>query len=543
MGITDAAAERSSGFKPVLLIAFLLGLFLLLAWTSPARVRVSLVDASSGKSVPGVLRVLEGDPLKAVPLQGLLPRGQGLEEEKDPDGSPHPILDWYTLPTATEIALPRKQIVLEAFSGLESELARVDLDLRESVPETLVLPIRFFSQVSKDRWFGGNTHLHLKDLDAESTRRYLSAIPYVDRLDILFISYLERAIWPSKPRGDSRDDKSYSTNSYPIGELGRLREGGPLVSNGEEHRNNLPESTGFGHVMLLGIQELIRPVSIGPQIEGDGSDGTPLQNGILEARRQGGTTIWCHNEYGWEDAPNFVAGNLDGLNLYDGGARGERFSYGNWYQYLNAGLQVPVSTGTDWFLYDLARVYVQVEPPLSVKSWLGALAAGHTFITNGPLLELEVQGKSVGEVVTLQRPDKVRVVGTAKGRRPFGKLELVQNGGVVYQIEATPEAEHFRAELDLELQVDIPSWLALRTAGSGTSDYGSRLFSHTSATYISVEGKLRRSSEARNALIREMEEALADIQQKAVFFSAEEREQVLEVYRRGIEALRKPSSG
>ena len=113
-----------------------------------------------------------------------------MEETKDPSGSPYPILDWYALPAAAEVTLPRKKIVLEAFSGLESELARVDLDLRESVPENVVVPMKFFSQVSRDRWFGGNTHLHLKDLDAESTQRYLTEIPYVDRLDLLFISHL-----------------------------------------------------------------------------------------------------------------------------------------------------------------------------------------------------------------------------------------------------------------------------------------------------------------------------------------------------------------
>ena len=540
MNTTATLKKQSSAINRILLIG-LLSLLLLLAWTSPARVRVSLVDAGSGKPVPGVLRVRAAGQANTIQLERLLPRGQGLEEVKDPDDALYPILDWYALPSETEVTLPRKKILLEAFSGLESELARVDLDLRESTPEKVVVPIRFFSQVSEDSWFGGNTHLHLRDLDTDGARRYLSEIPYADRLDILFISYLERAIWPSKPRQASRDDESYITNRYPIGELGRFRAGGPILSNGEEHRNNLPERTGFGHVMLLGIRELIKPVSIGPQIEGVGSDGTPLQEGILEAKRQGGTTIWCHNEYGWEDAPNFVAGNLDGLNLYDGG--GERSSYGTWYQYLNAGLQVPVSTGTDWFMYDLARVYVQAEPPLSVKSWLGALASGKTFITNGPLLELQVQGKGVGEVVPLQRQGRVRVRGTAEGRRHFGKLELVQNGKVVHQIEASPQAGHFRAELELDLQVDVPSWLALRTAGSGTSYYGWPLFSHTSVAYVSIGGKLPRSREARNALISEMEEALADIQQKAVFFSAEERERVLSVYQRGIEALRKSTTG
>ncbi len=541
MKTTATVSRKSSTTNRILPIGFLLGLSLLLAWTSPARVRITLVDASSGKPVPGVLRARAAGQAKALPLESLLRRGQGLEENKDPAGALYPILDWYTLPSDTEITLPRKKILLEAFSGLESELARVDLDLRESAPETVAVPIQFFSQVSQNRWFGGNTHLHLRNLDAEGARRYLSEIPYVDRLDILFISYLERGIWPSKPRKQARDDESYITNRYPIGELGRFRSRGPILSNGEEHRNNLPERTGFGHVMLLGIQELIKPVSIGPQIEGAGSDGTPLQEGILEARRQGGTSIWCHNEYGWEDVPNFVAGNLDGLNLFDGG--GERSTYGTWYQYLNAGLRVPASTGTDWFMYDMARAYVQIGGALSTKSWLGALAAGRSFITNGPLLEFEVEGKGVGSVVPLSKPGRVRVAGVAKGRQRFGRLELVQNGKIVGQVEATREEGHFRADLELEVQIDEPSWLALRTEGSGNSYYGWPLFSHTSATYVSIEGRMPRSSEAQNALIQEMENALADIQQKAIFFSAEERERVLGVYQRGIETLRRSTGG
>ena len=279
MKTTATVSRKSSTINRILPIGFLLGLSLLLAWTSPARVRITLVDASTGKPVPGVLRVRAPGQAKALPLESLLRRGHGLEENKDPAGALYPILDWYTLPSDTKITLPRKKILLEAFSGLESELARVDLDLRESAPEAVAVPIQFFSQVSQNRWFGGNTHLHLRNLDAEGARRYLSEIPYVDRLDILFISYLERGIWPSKPSKQARDDESYITNRYPIGQLGRFRSGGPILSNGEEHRNNLPERTGFGHVMLLGIQELIKPVSIGPQIEGAGSDGTPLQEG------------------------------------------------------------------------------------------------------------------------------------------------------------------------------------------------------------------------------------------------------------------------
>ena len=40
-----------------------------------------------------------------------------------------------------------------------------------------------------------------------------------------------------------------------------------------------------------------------------------------------------------------------------------------------------------------------------------------------------------------------------------------------------------------------------------------------------------------------MEDALADIRKKAVFFSTEERERVLGVYQRGIKTLRRSTGG
>ena len=121
---------------------------------------------------------------------------------------------------------------------------------------------------------------------------------------------------------------------------------------------------------------------------GDGTDGIPLQHGIKEAHRDGASVLWCHNAFGLEDLPNWMAGLLDAQNIFDGGNHG---SYRDtFYRYLNLGMKVPFSTGTDWFIFDFSRVYVAVEGELTSKKWLDQLAAGKTMITNGPFLELEV---------------------------------------------------------------------------------------------------------------------------------------------------------
>ena len=143
--------------------------------------------------------------------------------------------------------------------------------------------------------------------------------------------------------------------------------------NGEEHRHNYGRhSEGYGHVMLLDMDELIRPISIGPGLMKTGTDSPSLSQNIHRARDEGGRAIWCHQTLGLEDIPNWVLGALDAQNIFDGS---QRANYDEcFYPYLNIGLRVPFSTGTDWFIYDFSRVYVELPGELTATGWLDALA-------------------------------------------------------------------------------------------------------------------------------------------------------------------------
>src|SRR5204863_1265174 len=130
-----------------------------------------------------------------------------------------------------------------------------------------------------------------------------------------------------------------------------------------------------------------------------GDDDRGLRGGIDDTRKQGGTVIWCHNSSGFEDVPSALSGRLDALNVFDGTRLGTYEE--SYYRYLNIGLRMPLSTGTDWFLYDFSRVYARLSGPVSIKGWLEAVKAGRCVATNGPLLSLAVNGKEIGETVAL----------------------------------------------------------------------------------------------------------------------------------------------
>lgn len=128
------------------------------------------------------------------------------------------------------------------------------------------------------------------------------------------------------------------------------------------------------------------------------------------------------DHFGYEDIPNWITGRVHANNIYDGSRRG---SYKDtYYRYLNTGLRVPFSTGTDWFIYDFSRVYVAADRPITPTEWLDRLTAGRTYITNGPLLELTVAGQPIGGTIELQQPRAVKVHGRAIGRTDFKRIEL-----------------------------------------------------------------------------------------------------------------------
>jgi hypothetical protein len=280
--------------------------------------------------------------------------------------------------------------------------------------------------------------------------------------------------------------------------------------------------------MFLDINRLVQPVSLGPGITGAGNDDRPLRDGIDDARRQSGTVIWCHNTFGYEATPNAVTGRLDALNVHDGSRHG---SYEDrYYPFLNVGLRVPISTGTDWFLYDFARVYARVPDKLTLANWLAALRAGRCVATNGPLLTLTVDGRDIGDVLNLDKPRTVRIEATGLGRHDFESLQLVCNGKVLATQKAEKSDGGYAARLVREVRLNEPAWFAVRIDAMTKNELGHRLYAHSSPVYVDLAGKRVLDPEAVKTLQRQLGEAREAIAQRGQFSTPAAREKVLSLY-------------
>jgi hypothetical protein len=477
------------------------------------KVRLRLVDAETGKGLGGMVRGFPKDGDKPIPLPGLFDRLRGLQRSATVAG-------WHVVGAAgAETSLPRAPLRLEGVSGLETTLEQQTIDLAAAAPKEITLKLRSVFRPEQHDLVAGNTHLHLRNLTQDEADEYLRQIPAADGLKVMFISYLERF----------QDDASYITNRYPIGDLKQFTATGVLFNNGEEHRHNFEGfGQGYGHVMLLNIKHLVKPVSIGPGIMKDGLDEPSLSIGIDDARKQGGTVIWCHNTFGHESTPNALAGRLDALNVFDGSRTGSFED--KYYRFLNVGLRMPLSTGTDWFMYDWARVYARVNGPLTIPRWLEAVKAGRCVATNSPLLSLSVDGKPIGEVISLQQPRPVKVEATAIGRHDFQQLQLVHNGKVVAAQAAAGKEGIYSARLAREVKLDGPAWFAVRIESQAKTEFDARLFAHSSPVYVDVAGQRVFDLEAARALLGLLEEGQAAIRARGKFSGEAARTKVLAVY-------------
>ena len=485
----------------------------------------------TGVPIDGVVRVTETASGKPVNLPAHLWRPMG----------------WYSLASGATIEVPPGELRIEACHGLETEIAAATLRVRAgSRANHVKLTLRSFYDPRARRLTSANTHLHLI-LDSpvimgvmlrsrQEAEAYICATGKSDGLDLVYVSYL------------IRPGQHYISNEFTAEDLRRLSDDRLRFVNGEEYRHDggrtRENAVRYGHVMLLDLPRLILPASIGrgftPGVEP--SDRVPLQWGIREARTQGAAAIWCHGRQGTEDVPNWVAGVLDAQNIYDGGNEGTVETV--FYPYLNTGLRVPFSTGTDWGNWDFSRVYVPLETPVTSQAFLNALARGRSFITNGTFLEFEVDeiGPVTRSIFPAGRPVRVRARGI--GRDDFGRIELVYNGAVAASSTCRRVDGHFVSEMNSLLEIREPGWLALRiptelpyqlyasqVTGPGTNLFGKPLFAHTSPVYVQVAGKNICRPDAIQQLIGELDASIDTISAKGAFANETERDRLLSIYR------------
>jgi hypothetical protein len=165
-----------------------------------------------------------------------------------------------------------------------------------------------------------------------------------------------------------------------------------------------------------------------------------------------------------------------------------------YYHVLNAGLRIPPSAGSASGVLPnpvgYNRVYVHVDGDFTYEKWWEGLAAGRSFVTNGPLLTCTADGELPGRELAMEDdgPITVRIAGELITRDPVPEIEIIHNGAVVETIE-TGGATSFSFEREVTFETD--GWFLLRAITDMERTFR---FASTAPFYLRGESRSRRIS-------------------------------------------------
>jgi TolB protein len=255
---------------------------------------------------------------------------------------------------------------------------------------------------------------------------------------------------------------------------------------------------------MIGIREFTLPFVGG---QGGSAYAQPaLDNPYLEgARAQGGLGGFMHPYMASPRTPTVAASTLIALDValglgdfYDIGAlwSDELASAEFYYRLLNAGYRLPATAGTDNFS-DVwrdpppgsDRTFARIDGALTMRAWLDAIRRGHTFMSTGPLLFLDVDGHEPGDEITVagNGPQSVRVKAEAISITPLDSLQIIVNGEIVATVAARDKS---RITFDGPIAMPEGGWIAARVLGPHSKYIGDDYaFAHTSPVYVVRGGR------------------------------------------------------
>jgi hypothetical protein len=282
----------------------------------------------------------------------------------------------------------------------------------------------------------------------------------------------------------------------------------------------------MGHLTLLGLRSQVPgyPAPGGTLEYWTSHPHWDLARAMRAARVQGGLVSWAHFENlpGFQSPVGIALGLVDAIELPTwGDATQLPAHWGPWddsglslaeftvmrgvdlhYQFLNAGFRVPTAAGTDKVDEAMPlgsnRTYVPAKDTADYAGWLEGVRLGTGFVTNGPILELEVDGRGPGATAEFEGTKGIKARAVARSVLPFTTLDIVLNGRAVghkrVPVHANPPVDGvYSMEVEATVELARSGWLAARVLDDPDLNprvlpRGASVFAHTNPVYFLRDG-------------------------------------------------------
>lgn len=434
-----------------------------------------------------------------------------------------------------EVLLPvgARRITVYVTKGFEYLPITLTSDIHGSETR-LSASLERWSNIREDGWYGTDEHVHYDRLEPAGDTRWLTMMDGDDLACAHFMTL----------KGGMRD--GCWALQYAFGKEGQSTDGERLIVPGEEYRD-----TAQGHINLLGLTELIEPISTGgmgiPKVR---ENYPPFIDVLRETQRQGGMGGVAHGaKLGLHPTAimDAVLGAVDFWEISNG------FIYQTdlWYKLMNCGYFLPPAAGTDlpndperdpWqpFLGSV-RTYVRTGDNNDFETWKTVMKRGEVFITGGPLIQMKVNSAGPGGTIHLPAGGgEVMVEAELTSPRQLQSLEIMFNGKEIRAepLSAIKDRVH-TLTIKEKVHVTKSGWFAAAGQGSRIEAQQIDALAHTGAIRVLVGNQPIKSSSDASALIEILEEQKHYYSTKGRFQQPEHRERMLNLYDQAIKELRK----
>lgn len=190
-----------------------------------------------------------------------------------------------------------------------------------------------------------------------------------------------------------------------------------------------------------------------------------------------------------------------------------RWSLDIYYKLLDAGIRLPLTAGSGSGAnanpVGYNRVYAWVEGEVTFEKWWQAVKLGRTFITNGPLLRVTVDGNRPGHVFKGEKgePLELQTELTLSTRDKIEYLEIVKNGIVEHDVRL----DAFKAAGGKlpPVRFEESGWFLVRVV---TNENKTLRYATTSPYHVEFEYKPRISRKAVQFFLDWVEAELAPLE-------------------------------
>lgn len=442
------------------------------AQDGPAGVQFTVVEKKTGQALPCRIHVFDkaGKPQRA----GALPFFR----------------DHFVCPGQARLELSPGDYTYEIERGPEYARGAGGFSVQDGKPVKVAVELERLVDLAAEGWWSGETHVHRPVADVELLMRAedLHLAPV--------ITWWQgkrslRSEWTKAPRLPDEPLVRFDGNRYYHQMAGEdEREGGALLYF------NLRRPLVFG--------------AAGPEAP------SPLKF-AAEARHHPSVWIDCEKPFWWDVPVWFASGQVDSIGLANNhmcrsqmledeawgkprdaqrlpAPRGNGFwTQEIYYHVLNCGLRVPPSAGSASGVLPnpvgYNRVYVHIAEGFSYEKWWQALRAGRSFVTNGPLLRVLVNGQQPGHVFTAPagQENELEISATLTTRDTIPAFEIIKNGRVERAVAPAQSGSLGK------LRFTESGWFLVRTIADNPKTFR---FASTAPYYVEIGASKRRVSRA-----------------------------------------------